>query len=79
MYKRQAYISDLGMSGPYHSVLGRSIEPVIDTFLDGMKRRFPVADADVRLSGCLIGIDEKRGITESFQRFELKKSVAAAK
>ncbi len=77
--KGTAYISDLGMSGPYHSVLGRSIEPVIDTFLDGMKRRFPVADADVRLSGCLIGIDEKRGITESFQRFELKKSVAAAK
>jgi len=25
------------------------------------------------LSGCLIGIDEKRGLAESFQRFELKK------
>lgn len=73
-----AYISDLGMSGPYHSVLGRTVEPVIDSFLDGMKRRFPVADADVRLSGCLIGIDEKRGIAESFQRFELKKPEASS-
>ena len=73
-----AYISDLGMSGPYHSVLGRSVEPVIDSFLDGLKRRFPVADADIRLSGCLIGIDEKRGIAESFQRFELKKPAASS-
>ena len=70
--KGTAYISDVGMSGPYESVLGRSIEPVISSFLDGMKRRFPVAEGDVRLSGCLIGIDEKRGIAESFQRFELK-------
>lgn len=75
--KGTAYISDLGMSGPYESVLGRSVEPVIDSFLDGMKRRFPVADGDVRLSGCLIGIDEKRGIAESFQRFELKKQPAS--
>jgi metallophosphoesterase (TIGR00282 family) len=72
--KGTAYISDLGMSGPYQSVLGRSVEPVINSFLDGMKRRFPVAEEDVRLSGCLIGIDEKRGIAESFQRFELKKN-----
>ena len=47
---------------------------MIDSFLDGMKRRFPVAEKDVRLSGCLIGIDEKRGIAESFQRFELKEN-----
>ena len=47
---------------------------MIDSFLDGMKRRFHVAEEDVRLSGCLIGIDEKRGIAESFQRFELKKT-----
>ena len=76
--KGTAYISDVGMSGPYHSVLGRKVEPVIESFLDGMKRRFPVADEDVRLSGCLIGIDEKRGIAESFQRFELKKTPASA-
>ena len=76
--KGTAYISDVGMSGPYHSVLGRKVEPVIDSFLDGMKRRFPVAEEDVRLSGCLIGIDEKRGIAESFQRFELKKTPTLA-
>jgi metallophosphoesterase (TIGR00282 family) len=76
--KGTAYISDVGMSGPYNSVLGRKVEPVIESFLDGMKRRFPVADEDVRLSGCLIGIDGKRGIAESFQRFELKKTPASA-
>ena len=71
--KGTAYISDVGMCGSYQSVLGREIDPVINSFKDGIKRRFPVADQDIRLSGCLIGIDEKRGLAESFQRFELKK------
>ena len=67
-----AYITDVGMSGPHQSVLGREIEPVIESFRDGIKRRFPVADKDLRLNGCLLGIDKKRGNADSFQRFEFK-------
>ena len=52
-------------------------EPVIDSFLDGMKRRFPVAEEDVRLSGCLIGIDEKRVVQKVFS-VELKKTPTLA-
>jgi metallophosphoesterase (TIGR00282 family) len=68
-----AYLSDAGMCGPYASVLGRDVEPVVATFLDGMKRRFPVACEDVRISGCLIEIDSKTGLSRSFQRVELAK------
>ncbi|MCF3648409.1 TIGR00282 family metallophosphoesterase [Synoicihabitans lomoniglobus] len=55
--KGTAYISDVGMTGPYHSVLGRQVEPVVGRFLDGMPRRFGVAEDDTRLSSVLIEYD----------------------
>jgi len=55
--KGTAYLTDAGMTGPYESVLGREIEPVVSRFLDGMPRRFGVAAGDVRLSGALVRYD----------------------
>jgi metallophosphoesterase (TIGR00282 family) len=52
-----AFMCDLGMTGPYASVLGRAIDPIVQRFIDGMLRRFDVATDDVRLSGALIEID----------------------
>lgn len=61
------FICDLGMTGPYESVLGREIAPVVARFLDRMPRRFPVAGGDVRFSGVEIEWDPKqilcRGMT----------------
>ena len=68
-----AYLSDAGMCGPYSSVLGRDVGPVVATFLDGRKRRFPVAEDDVRIAGCLIEIDPNTGLSNKFQRIELVK------
>ena len=68
-----AYLSDAGMCGPYASVLGRDINQVVAPFLDGMKRRFTVAEDDVRIAGCLIGIDPKTGFSNKFRRVELVK------
>ena len=68
-----AYISDAGMCGPYASVLGRDVGQVVATFLDGRKRRFPVAEDDVRIAGCLIEVDPNRGLSNKFQRIELVK------
>ncbi|WP_269526551.1 TIGR00282 family metallophosphoesterase [Coraliomargarita parva] len=65
-----AYLTDAGMCGPYESVLGRDIKEVITTFLDGMKRRFPVAENDVRLCGCLIDVDASNGLATHFERIE---------
>lgn len=68
-----AFLSDAGMCGPYHSVLGRDVGQVVATFLDGMKRRFPVADADVRICGCLIDMDASTGLANRFERIEVSK------
>jgi 2',3'-cyclic-nucleotide 2'-phosphodiesterase len=55
--KGTAFMCDVGMTGPYASVLGREVAPVIARFMDGMPRRFEVATGDVRMSGALIAID----------------------
>lgn len=55
--KGTAFMCDVGMTGPYESVLGREVAPVISKFMDGMPKRFEVATGDVRLSGALIEID----------------------
>ena len=66
-----AYLTDAGMCGPYASVLGREVESVTASFLDGMKRRFPVAEGDVRISGALIELDPLKGLATAFERVEV--------
>ena len=52
-----AFICDVGMTGPYYSVLGRKIEAVVGRFVDGLPRRFEVAQEDVRISAVLVDYD----------------------
>jgi metallophosphoesterase (TIGR00282 family) len=52
-----AFMCDVGMTGPYASVLGREVQPVLGRFLDGMPRKFSVAEGDVRLSAALVEYD----------------------
>lgn len=64
-----AYLTDAGMSGPYTSVLGRKVAPVVASMRDGMPRRFEVAEHDIRICGCIIDFDPNTGIAESITRF----------
>lgn len=56
--KGTGFMCDVGMTGPYASVLGREVAPVVSRFLDGMPKRFEVAEGDVRISGALVDYDE---------------------
>jgi 2',3'-cyclic-nucleotide 2'-phosphodiesterase len=66
-----AYLTDLGMTGAYDSVIGIEKKVVIDKFLDGMPRKFEPAVGDVRLSGAVIDVDEKTGKARSISRLHL--------
>ena len=66
-----AFISDVGMTGPYASVLGRRTERVLKFFTTGMPQMFDVATGDPRMSGILATIDEKTGKALSIQRVEV--------
>jgi len=63
-----AYLTDLGMTGPYESVIGMDRESVIHRFLTQMPARFEVAKGDVRLSGVLLEADPETGRAISIQR-----------
>ncbi len=52
--KGTAYITDLGMTGPSESVIGRQIEPVLKKFTTGIPARFEVASGATKLEGAII-------------------------
>jgi len=66
-----AYITDLGMCGPYDSVLGRRKERVIKYMTTNMPSPFDVATGDVRMCGALAEIDEQTGRALSIERVEV--------
>ncbi len=65
------YITDLGMTGPLHSVLGVSTETAIQKMKTGLPVRFKNEDGPCTIEGCLFEIDNKTGkaiSTEIFRR-----------
>ncbi len=67
-----AYITDVGMTGPYDSVIGIDKQAVIQKFLSQMPARFEVAKGDVRLCAALVEVSPASGRAVSIQRIERK-------
>ena len=63
-----AYLTDLGMTGPYESIIGMERQAVIQKFLDQLPTRFEVAKGDVRLSAALLDVDPASGRALSISR-----------
>ena len=70
-----AYITDVGMTGPFDSILGRRKEDIIEKFLTNIPCRFNLAEGDVRMQGVLLDIDEDSGRALSIKRVEYKQGV----
>ncbi len=56
-----AYISDVGMTGGHAGVLGRKAKPILEHAFNQIPTIFEVEDADPRLNGVIIQIDELTG------------------
>jgi metallophosphoesterase (TIGR00282 family) len=52
-----AYITDIGMTGPTRSVIGREVEPVLRKFIAGMPSRLDVAKGPAALEGAIVDVD----------------------
>lgn len=65
---RTAYITDIGMTGPYDSVIGRDRQRVVGTFLSGVPSPFDVATNDVRLCGIIATVESTTGRASAIQR-----------
>ena len=67
-----AFLSDLGMTGPIHSVLGVKPELVIQKLRTHMPVRFDLADGACKMEGAIFCIDEKNGNAISVERVQIK-------
>lgn len=70
--KGTAYITDVGMTGPHKSVIGRRVEEIINRFITQLPTRFQMAEEDLRLQGVIIDLDEKTGRANAIKRVEEK-------
>ncbi len=69
--KGTAYITDVGMTGPFDSVIGITKESIIERFIKGIPTRFDAATGDTRLSGVLFSIDVTSKLAKSIERIHI--------
>ena len=67
-----AYITDAGMTGPFESIIGREIKPVLHRFTTQMPAFFKVATEDVRITGVVVSVNPDTGRAENIQRIQHK-------
>ncbi|OFV81549.1 MAG: metallophosphoesterase [Acidobacteria bacterium RBG_16_64_8] len=69
--KGTAYVTDVGMVGALHSILGMEIKPVIQRFLTQLPTRFaPVERGPAVFNSVLVQIDPESGRALAIQRLD---------
>src|SRR6266581_8634718 len=71
-----AYLTDVGMTGPYDGVIGVRKEQIISRFLNNLPARFEAATGDVKLCAVVIECDDSTGRATSIQRLMLGEEAA---
>jgi metallophosphoesterase (TIGR00282 family) len=66
-----AYQTDVGMSGPYDSVIGVETELVLSRFLTGISNKFEAAKGNPKMCAALVTCDPHTGRASAIQRIML--------
>ena len=75
--KGTAYITDLGMTGPAVSVIGREIAPVLKKFTTGIPAKFDIAAGPSVLEGAILELDRSSGRAVSLTPYRYREPAAA--
>ena len=67
--KGTAFISDVGMTGPYDSVLGMNKDVALRRFLLQTAHKYEVAENDIRICAVHLVVDEATGMAQSITPF----------
>ncbi len=67
-----AYVSDLGMVGPWNSVLGVRTDIILRKFTTGLPTRFDLADGPCVYCALLVTIDETTGRAAGIERIQIR-------
>lgn len=73
--KGTAYLTDLGMTGPYISSIGRDLKPVTKKFVTGLPGRFEVATGPSTMEGAVIEFDPKTKQALAISTLRVRESV----
>ncbi|MBQ4198455.1 MAG: YmdB family metallophosphoesterase [Kiritimatiellae bacterium] len=71
-----AFQSDLGMTGPWYSSIGRDFNPVLQKFLTGIPARFTVAEGPATLEGAVVTFDPATKKASAIEAFRLREPLA---
>ncbi len=69
--KGTAFITDVGMTGPTHSIIGVKTEQIINKFLTHIPCRFETATGEAILSCVVLDINTKTGLAAGIQRLQI--------
>ena len=69
-----AFMADVGMTGPYDSVIGVRKEQAIERFRTQRPIAYDTADGDVRLAAVRVDVDDASGRATAIERIELSES-----
>jgi metallophosphoesterase (TIGR00282 family) len=69
-----AFVCDVGMTGPYDSILGRRIDRVLSAAVTFVPCPFDVATGDLRLGGAIVDIDPSTGQAQSIRRVMIREN-----
>jgi len=75
--KGTAYITDVGMTGPYDSILGRDKQAVLKSLVSNMPHPYHVASGDVRLCGVIVDVSPETGRATAIERVCIADETAA--
>ena len=63
-----AFITDVGMTGPYDSVIGRRVDQILERFLSNIPNRSEVAEGNIQLRGLLVEVNPTTGKATAVER-----------
>lgn len=69
--KGTAYITDVGMTGPFDSVIGMQKEIAIQRFMQQTPRRYEMAEENLKLCAVAVSVDIETGNAVSIERIQV--------
>ena len=70
--KGTGYLTDLGMTGPIHSVLGIEPQQSVESFLGGLPGRYRPAEGPCKMQGAVFTVDTTTGRCTAVERVDIR-------
>lgn len=67
-----AFITDVGMCGPYDSIIGRNTRAVLRHMTTGMHVPYDIAEGGEAMCGVVVRVDESSGLARTIERVEYR-------